>query len=41
MIAMAVAKVAYDQGLARLPRPKDLYDHIESSMYVPEYEEYV
>jgi len=41
MIAMAVAKVAYDQGLARLPRPKDLYDHIKSSMYVPEYEEYV
>lgn len=40
-IATSVAKVAYDQGLASLPRPKDLYEHIKSSMYVPEYEEYV
>jgi malate dehydrogenase (oxaloacetate-decarboxylating)(NADP+) len=40
-IAVAVAEVAYEQGLARLARPKDMYGHIKSRMYVPEYEDYI
>jgi malate dehydrogenase (oxaloacetate-decarboxylating)(NADP+) len=40
-IAEAVACVAYERGLAALPRPHDLRAHIESLMYVPEYPTYV
>lgn len=40
-IATAVAEVAYEQGLAREPRPPDLLEYIRSQMYVPIYEDYV
>ena len=36
-IAASVAEVAYGQGLARVPRPQDLEDHIRSTMYSPVY----
>jgi malate dehydrogenase (oxaloacetate-decarboxylating)(NADP+) len=41
IIAEAVAEVAYERGLAALPRPDDLGGAIESLMYVPEYQDYV
>jgi malate dehydrogenase (oxaloacetate-decarboxylating)(NADP+) len=41
LIAVAVAEVAYEQGLARTPRPRDLYMYVKSQMYVPEYESYL
>jgi len=41
LIATAVAEVVYDQDLADVPRPKDLYQHIKSEMYEPEYMSYV
>ena len=40
-IAEAVASVAYREGLAALPRPKDLRAFLESQMYEPVYENYV
>ena len=40
-IAMAVAEVAYEQGVAKLARPADLYAHIKSQMYQPAYDTYV
>ena len=40
-IAAAVAEVAYEQDLADLPRPRDLYQYIKSEMYEPTYESYV
>lgn len=40
-IATAVAEVAYDQGLARKPKPDDLPTYIKSQMYEPEYRRYV
>ena len=36
-IAVAVAELAYAQGLARVPRPEDLEAHIRSTMYSPVY----
>jgi len=36
-IAVAVAEVAYAQGLARVPRPQNLEAHIRSTMYSPVY----
>lgn len=36
-IAASVAQVAYDQGLARVPRPANLTSHVESRMYQPRY----
>jgi malate dehydrogenase (oxaloacetate-decarboxylating)(NADP+) len=39
-IALEVAKVAYDQGLAQFPRPDDLGAHIKSTMYYPEYQRF-
>lgn len=39
-IAVAVARVAYDEGLARLPRPGDLTQHIRQSMYDARYPDY-
>ncbi len=40
-IAVAVAELAYEKGLAQLPRPKDLYAHMKDAMYKPEYEDYI
>jgi len=39
-IAIAVAKVAYEQGIAQIPRPADLESHIRSLMYDPDYSDY-
>jgi malate dehydrogenase (oxaloacetate-decarboxylating)(NADP+) len=39
-IATAVAEVAYEQGIATLPRPADLRRHIEGTMYEPRYGDY-
>lgn len=39
-IAAAVARVAYDRGLASQPKPAHLEDYIESQMYEPNYSEY-
>jgi len=40
-IATAVAEVAYNQGLARKPKPDDLPTFIKSQMYDPKYRRYV
>jgi malate dehydrogenase (oxaloacetate-decarboxylating)(NADP+) len=40
-IAMAVAEVAYQRGLATQPKPDDMLAHIEAQMYVPRYKSYV
>jgi len=40
-IATAVAEVAYNQGLARKPRPDDISAYIKSQMYDPKYTRYV
>jgi malate dehydrogenase (oxaloacetate-decarboxylating)(NADP+) len=40
-IATAVAEVAYNQGLARKPKPDDLPTFIKSQMYEPKYRRYV
>lgn len=40
-IAVAVAEVAYQRGLATQPRADDLGAHIEAQMYVPRYRSYV
>lgn len=40
-IAAAVAEVAFDQGLAGVPRPDDLRDFIQSHVYEPNYQSYV
>jgi malate dehydrogenase (oxaloacetate-decarboxylating)(NADP+) len=37
-IAVAVAEIAYKQGLASVPRPDDLLAHIKSHMFNPIYE---
>jgi malate dehydrogenase (oxaloacetate-decarboxylating)(NADP+) len=39
-IAVAVAGVAYQRGLAHNPEPADLHACIEAAMYQPEYEQY-
>lgn len=39
-IAGEVARVAYDEGVARLPRPADLADHVRRNMYDARYPEY-
>jgi malate dehydrogenase (oxaloacetate-decarboxylating)(NADP+) len=41
LIAVAVAEVAYDRGLATKPRPDDLPEYIRSLIYHPEYQSYV
>jgi len=41
MVAVAVAEVAYNRGLAGKPRPDDLPGYIETLMYEPEYQNYV
>ncbi|OGP70449.1 MAG: NAD-dependent malic enzyme [Deltaproteobacteria bacterium RBG_13_60_28] len=40
-IAAAVAEVAYQRGLATLPKPEDLLAFIKSQMYEPKYLSYV
>jgi malate dehydrogenase (oxaloacetate-decarboxylating)(NADP+) len=40
-IATAVAKVAYDRGLASKPKPADLFAYISAQMYDPHYSSYV
>jgi len=40
-IATAVAEVAYNQGIARKPKPDDLPTYIKSQMYEPNYQRYV
>jgi len=40
-IAVTAAQVAYDQGLARAPKPDDLRAHIKSLMFEPSYPSYV
>ena len=40
-IAVAVAEVAYQRGLAQYPRPADLLSYIKSQMYEPIYQSYV
>ncbi|HAA03435.1 MAG TPA: NAD-dependent malic enzyme [Syntrophobacteraceae bacterium] len=40
-IAVAVADVAYNRGLATKPKPDDLPGYIETLMYEPEYQSYV
>jgi len=40
-IATAVAEVAFDRGLASVPRPTDVARHVKSQVYEPEYRNYV
>lgn len=40
-IAAAVADVAFSRGLAIVPRPDDLLEHIRTMVYEPEYPSYV
>ncbi len=40
-IATAVARMAYEQGLARVPEPPDTREYIRDRMYHPEYRRYV
>ena len=39
-IAAAVARVAYDEGLATVPQPADLLAHVNAQMYEPRYTSY-
>jgi len=40
-IATAVAEIAHDSGYARVPRPPDIEQDIQSRMFVPDYPSYV
>ncbi|MGE4560209.1 MAG: NAD-dependent malic enzyme, partial [Desulfobulbus sp.] len=40
-VAVAVAEVAYTEGLASRPRPDDLTKYISSLMFEPEYQSYI
>ena len=40
-IAVAVAEVAYNRGLATKPKPEDMVTYIKSKMYEPKYRNYV
>ena len=39
-IGTAVAKVAFDRGLAGVPRPADIGEYVRSQMYEPTYPTY-
>ncbi len=39
-IACAVARVAFEQGLARITQPADLMAHVRERMYEPNYRNY-
>jgi malate dehydrogenase (oxaloacetate-decarboxylating)(NADP+) len=41
VIATAVARVAYDEGLASRPNPDDLVAYVRSEMFDPNYQNYV
>ena len=41
IIATAVARLAYDRGLARLPQPDDLVADVRARMFDPKYADYV
>ncbi|MEE4359677.1 MAG: NAD-dependent malic enzyme [Desulfococcaceae bacterium] len=41
VIATAVANVAFERGLAGIPRPDDLATYIRSQMYIPQYPAYI
>jgi malate dehydrogenase (oxaloacetate-decarboxylating)(NADP+) len=41
VIATAVARVAYQQGLASQPEPEDVLAHVQAQMYLPTYRTYV
>ncbi len=41
VVAAAVARVAYDQGLATVPKPKDLVAFMRAAMHEPVYRPYV
>ncbi|MFZ0711050.1 MAG: NAD-dependent malic enzyme [Terrimicrobiaceae bacterium] len=40
-ISTAVADVAYERGLATVPRPEDLRSYIKATMYEPRYLDYI
>jgi malate dehydrogenase (oxaloacetate-decarboxylating)(NADP+) len=40
-IAVAVAKVVFARGLTQMPEPADLPGHIKSTMYEPNFQEYI
>jgi malate dehydrogenase (oxaloacetate-decarboxylating)(NADP+) len=40
VIAAAVAEVAFNRGLARMPKPDNLLTYIKSQMYDPKYDHY-
>ena len=40
-VAVAVAEVAYANGLAGKPKPDDLVEHIRSLMFEPDYQPYI
>jgi len=41
VIAVEVARIAYERGLARREQPEDLMQDITAHMYQPEYRSYV
>lgn len=41
VIAVAVARVAYESGLATKPEPEDLLAYMKSQQYEPEYKSYI
>jgi hypothetical protein len=40
-VRASIAKVAYDQGLAAVPKRDDLRSHIRTQMFEPGYRSYV
>jgi malate dehydrogenase (oxaloacetate-decarboxylating)(NADP+) len=40
-IAMAVAEIAYNEGLRTHPKPEDLFQHIRNQMFHPTYRDYI
>ncbi len=40
-IATAVCRLAYEQGLATVPEPEDIRQHVRDHMYHPEYRQYL
>ena len=40
-IAVNVAKMAFQKGLAGIPEPKNLEAHVAAEMYIPDYPDYV
>ena len=40
-ISTTVAEVAYERGLATVPRPDDLRSYVKTQMYEPRYLDYI